>query len=225
MILRMPGLSPLMLDTIRVCMEHHMNFDRTGYPDIQTEWGQATLSRIVAVADCFDAITAHRVYHKRPRSAFEGLQYLFGPARVMFDPAVLWARARTVGLYPPGTVMTTESGYVVLSISPNPHDLRRPNVRVLVQPDGTIEPEENAETWTPMPPSQRGGGVLPPEEHTHNAEIARRAIDRRRAPRGRASSTAALTCPQLPQRGRHASAGDRARAQPGGRSPPPDALR
>ena len=168
MILRMPGLSALMLDSIRVCMEHHMNFDRTGYPDVETEWGQATLSRIVSVADCFDAITAHRVYHKRPRSPFEGLQYLFGPARVMFDPAVLWALAKTVGLYPPGTVMTTESGYVVLSLSPNPNDLRRPNCRVLVRPDGTMEPEESGAMWAPMPATETVMRVLPPEEHTYN---------------------------------------------------------
>ena len=168
MILRMPGLSALMLDSLRVCMEHHMNFDRTGYPDIDTEWGQATLSRIVSVADCFDAITAHRVYHKRPRSPFEGLQYLFGPARVMFDPAVLWALAKTVGLYPPGTVVTTRSGYVLLSLSPNPNDLRRPNCRVLVRPDGTEEPEENAEFWTPMPPTETVASVVPPEEYTQN---------------------------------------------------------
>ena len=168
MITRMSGLSALMLDSMRVCMEHHMNFDRTGYPDVETEWGQATLSRIVAVADCFDAITAHRVYHKRPRSPFEGLQYLFGPARVMFDPATLYALARTVGLYPPGTVMVTESGYLVLSLSPNPKDLRRPNCRVLARPDGSLEPEEDGEMWHPMPEHERVVRVVRPEEVTVN---------------------------------------------------------
>jgi HD-GYP domain-containing protein (c-di-GMP phosphodiesterase class II) len=168
MVTRMPGLSPLMLDTMRSCLEHHMNFDRTGYPDVEVEWGQAALSRIVAVADCFDAMTAHRVYHKRPRSPFEGLQYLFGPARVMFDPAALWALARTVGLYPPGSVLLTQSGTIVLSLSPNPQDLRRPNCRVLVRPDGTAEPEEGAETWHPMPAGEHVSRVLQPEEVTVN---------------------------------------------------------
>ena len=168
MVTRMPGLSPLMLDTMRSCLEHHMNFDRTGYPDVELEWGQAALSRIVAVADCFDAMTAHRVYHKRPRSPFEGLQYLFGPARVMFDPAALWALARTVGLYPPGSVLLTQSGSIVLSLSPNPADLRRPNCRVLVRPDGTAEPDEGGETWHPMPAGERVARVLQPEEVTVN---------------------------------------------------------
>ncbi|HTK32237.1 MAG TPA: HD domain-containing phosphohydrolase [Candidatus Saccharimonadaceae bacterium] len=166
MLTRLPGLSPLTLDSMRVCLEHHMNFDRTGYPDIAHEWGQATLSRIVAVADCFDAITAHRAYHKRPRSSFEGLQYMMGPIRVQFDPAVLWALVRTVGLYPAGSVLTTQSGAVVLSLSPNPKDLRRPHCRVLVRPDGTSAPDDQPEHWDPMPDSENVLRVLKPEEYS-----------------------------------------------------------
>jgi HD-GYP domain-containing protein (c-di-GMP phosphodiesterase class II) len=165
MLARMPGLSQLTIDAMRVCLEHHMNFDRTGYPEIETDWGQSSLSRIVAVADCFDAITAHRAYHKRPRSAFEGLQYMMGPSRISFDPAVLWALARTVGLYPAGSMLQTDSGYVVLAMSPNPKDVRRPFCRVLVRPDGTMEPEEGAETWNPIPDSEHVVRVLRPEEH------------------------------------------------------------
>jgi HD-GYP domain-containing protein (c-di-GMP phosphodiesterase class II) len=165
MICRMPGLTGLTLDAMRVCLEHHMNFDRSGYPGITTEWGQASLSRIVAVADCFDAITAHRSYHRRPRSPFEALQYMLGPSRVSFDPAVLWALVRTVGLYPAGSVLQTDSGHVVLALSPNPQDVRRPNCRVLVLPDGTAAPEEGAEQWNPMPSDRNVIKVLRPEEH------------------------------------------------------------
>ena len=124
------------------------------------------MSRIVALADCFDAMTAHRAYHKRPFSAFEALQYMLGPNRVNFDPAVLWALVRTVGLYPPGSVMLTESGHIVLSVSPNQRDLRRPNCRVMVNPDGTVEPEDGATTWDPMPASERVVRVISPEEQS-----------------------------------------------------------
>lgn len=168
MMIRMPGLSPLMLDSMRVCLEHHLNLDRTGYPDIGVDWKQATLTRIVSVADCFDAVTAHRAYHRRPRTAFEGLQLLLGPTRVQFDPAVLWALIRTVGLYPAGSVLLTESGHVVLAISPNPEDVSRPNCRVLVKPDGTMVAEDAAEQWTPMPPAERVLRVLHPEEYSVN---------------------------------------------------------
>ena len=165
MTMRMPGLSALTLDTMRVCLEHHMNYDGTGYPEVAHEWGQATLSRIVAVGDCFDAITAHRSYHSRPRSAFEALQYLLGPTRVSFDPAVLWGLVRTVGLYPAGSVLHTDTGHIVLALSPNPDDSRRPFCRVLVEPDGSAPPAAREDAWSPMPVGVHVVRVLRPEEH------------------------------------------------------------
>jgi HD-GYP domain-containing protein (c-di-GMP phosphodiesterase class II) len=165
MISRMPGLSPVMLDAMRACLEHHMNYNRTGYPEVDMEWGQATMSRIVAMADCFDAITAHRAYDTRPRTPFEGLQLLLGPIRVNFDPAVLWSLVRTVGLYPAGTVLQTESNHVVLVTSPNPKDVARPHCRVLVRPDGSLPAEDEPEHWDPMPEHERAARILKPEEH------------------------------------------------------------
>jgi HD-GYP domain-containing protein (c-di-GMP phosphodiesterase class II) len=164
MMFRMPGLTSLTLDAMRVCLEHHLNFDLTGYPEIGHEWAQASMTRIVSVADCFDAMTAHRAYHKRPRTPFEGLQYLLGPARVQFDPAVLWSLVRTVGLYPAGSVLLTQSNHVVLAVSPNPQDLRRPFCRLLVRPDGTPLPDDAGEMWEPMPGDEGVVRVLLPEE-------------------------------------------------------------
>ncbi len=164
MLLRMPGLSHSMLDTIRVAFEHHMNFDQTGYPDVAHDWGQSTLSRIVAVADCFDAMTSHRAYQMRPPSAFEALQYFLGPNRVQFDPAVLWALVHTTGLFPAGSLLETHSGHIVLSLSPNVFDLRRPHCRVLVLPGGDVVPDEDPVLWTPMPREERVARVMRPEE-------------------------------------------------------------
>jgi len=164
MTMRMPGLSMLTLDTMRVCLEHHMAYNRTGYPSVAGDWGQATLSRIVAVADCFDAISAHRAYHRKPRSAFEALEYMLGPTRVSFDPAALWGLVRTVGLYPAGTVMQTNTGHIVLAISPNPDDPRRPSCRVIVDANGRPQSPEGAEEWNPMSPDVNVLRVLKAEE-------------------------------------------------------------
>lgn len=164
MMFHMPGVSPLAVHAMRACLEHHMNSDRSGYPKMTTEWEQSAAARIVAIADCFDAMTAHRAYHKRPFTPFEALQYLLGSARGSFDPAARWALVQTVGLYPPGTVMITSSGTAVLSMSPNPQDLRRPNCRVLVHRDGRVEPEEDGEAWSPMPDTEHVVRVLRPED-------------------------------------------------------------
>lgn len=164
MVARMPGLSALTLDMMRVCFQHHMNLDHSGYPAAPNGRLPVTLARIVAVADCFDAITAHREYRARALTAHEGLQHLMGPDRAHFDPAVLWVLVKTVGLYPAGTVLLTESGYTALSLSPNPADLRRPFCRVLARPDGQAPGEHEVQTWDPMPQEERVARVLRPDE-------------------------------------------------------------
>jgi len=163
MLLRMPGFSTLSLDSMRVCLEHHMNYNGTGYPPIAS-WPQGTQSRIVALADCFDAMTAHRAYAKRPFTSYEALRTLMSAAGTQFDPATLWALTQTVGLYPPGTVMMTHAGYAVVSLSPNVKDLSRPSCRVLLRPDGKVEPEDGGLTWDPMPSDDRVIRVLKPED-------------------------------------------------------------
>jgi hypothetical protein len=140
MMLKMPGLSALGVDAMRSCLEHHMNYDGSGYPKVSVPWNQGTLSRIVAMADCFDAMTAHRAYAQRPFTPFEALRYIATTNPTAFDPAVRWALVQTVGLYPPGTGDDHLVGTAVLSLTPNPDDLRRPICRVLVHPDGRVEP-------------------------------------------------------------------------------------
>jgi len=165
MMARMSGLSNVMLDTMRVSYEHHMNVDGTGYPKRPDGAPMGALSRIVAVADVFDALTAHRAYRHRPFTGYEALSILLGPERSHSDPAVLWALVRSIGLYPPGTVMRTRSGHLVLSVSPNPRDLRRPYCRLIARPGETTCDADANERWDPMPDAEQVESILLPEEH------------------------------------------------------------
>ncbi|MEO5617259.1 MAG: HD domain-containing phosphohydrolase [Candidatus Eisenbacteria bacterium] len=165
MLARMSGLSPLMLDTMRVSHEHHMNMDGTGYPKPKEGARMSVLSRIVAVADVFDALTAHRAYRHRPFTGFEAMAILIGPERTHSDPAALWALVQSVGLYPAGTVMQTRSGYHVLSVSPNPRDTRRPYCRVITRPGEQRCDLGAMERWDPMPEEEQVERVVFPEEH------------------------------------------------------------
>ena len=64
MIARMRGLNELALRCMIVAYEHHINFDKSGYPQLEGHMDQSLFSRIVAIVDCFDAMTAHRAYRK-----------------------------------------------------------------------------------------------------------------------------------------------------------------
>jgi hypothetical protein len=60
--------------------------------------------------------------------------------------------------------MLTESGYVALSLSPNPTDLGRPHCRVLLRPDSSMPHPESPEFWDPMPAGEKVARALDPEE-------------------------------------------------------------
>lgn len=161
---RMPGLSGLTLGAMQVCLQHHLTCEHGGYPGIGRPYRHSTLARIVSVADCFDAMTAHRAYRKRPFTGYEALQQLLGRERASFDPVALWSLLRTIGIYPAGTIMLTPSGYMVLSVNPNPADPARPHCRVLSRPDGSMPMDTDSALWEPMPPDESVARVVLPEE-------------------------------------------------------------
>jgi HD-GYP domain-containing protein (c-di-GMP phosphodiesterase class II) len=164
MISRLPGLMPLALDCMRTALQHHMNVDRSGYPQVRGGGRLAAFSRIVTVADLFDALTSHRAYRARPFTGFEALRLVQDRQGRHLDPGAVWALVRTVSFYPAGTVLLTESGHVVLSLSPNPGDLRRPHCRVVMRPDASLPGPESPEVWDPMPAGEVVARVLEPGE-------------------------------------------------------------
>ena len=161
---RMPGLSTLTIDVLDICLYHHRRVDGTGYPEVVPGRVPPPMARIVAVADCYDAMTTHRSYRARPFTGYEALHTLVGPDRGYYDPAALWGLVRTVGVYPAGTLLETVSGHMVLSLNNDREDLRRPQCRVLSRPGGALLLEGRPEIWDPMPRHESVARVVPPEE-------------------------------------------------------------
>lgn len=164
LVCRMPHLTQLTLTTARVALQHHVSLDGSGYPSAVDAATVSTVARIVAVADFFDAVTAHRAYRARPMTPFEALHLILRVERAKFDPAPVWALLQAVGHYPAGTVLEMQSGHTVLSLSPSTIDPRRPVCRILVRPDGTRTVEDAPELWEPMPLTEHVVRVVPPEE-------------------------------------------------------------
>jgi HD-GYP domain-containing protein (c-di-GMP phosphodiesterase class II) len=171
LIMRMPGLPHLMLDALDVALYHHVRCDGGGYPAVVRSGPPPALARIVSVADCYDAMTTHRAYRVRPHTGYEALRMLLAQDPQAFDPAVLWALVQTVGLFPAGTLLQTESGHTVLSLNNDREDLRRPHCRVVAYPDGSHALDGRPEIWEPMPRHEAVARVVPPEEF--EAEIDR----------------------------------------------------
>jgi HD-GYP domain-containing protein (c-di-GMP phosphodiesterase class II) len=135
MLAKMKGLNELSLRAMVVAFEHHLNFDGSGYPKIGQNLKQTLFGRIVAIADCFDAMTAHRAYRKSPFTPYEALHQMLAQNREKFDPLLIKAFINTVGMYPAGTVVLLDTNEIAVVVTHNASDIFRPKVKIVADKD------------------------------------------------------------------------------------------
>jgi HD-GYP domain-containing protein (c-di-GMP phosphodiesterase class II) len=75
-------------DVAGIIRDHHERFDGTGYPSRKHGHDISLLSRIIAVADAYDAMTTSRPYRKR-QSHEQAQNELIEQAGRQFDPEVV----------------------------------------------------------------------------------------------------------------------------------------
>jgi len=138
MLTRVKGLGQLPLRAVIVALEHHMGVDLSGYPQLSQTRHINLFSKIITVADVFDAMTTSRVYRKRPFRRDEALLEMMEESGKKFDPLLLKAFANMLGLYPIGTVvlLNTAELAVVVETNQNPANLSLPRVKLITDSSG-----------------------------------------------------------------------------------------
>lgn len=134
----MHGFTDLPYRQMLVAYEHHMKIDRTGYPAVRRPREIGLFSRIVAVADGFDAGTSIRSYQFRPWSPDAVLREMRDNPKRGFDPLLVKALMTATGVYPVGTLVildTFELG-VVTRANPDPERPHQPEVKILADEMG-----------------------------------------------------------------------------------------
>ncbi len=133
MVALLPGVDRSAVVTV---FEHHMRWDGTGYPENVHGRTQHLTSRIVAIADAYDAMTSERSYSpaRLPDDAMSEVVRAAGGA---LDPALVGLFVRLLGAYPPGSVVRLSTGSVAVVLAAGA-DQRRPLVRVIASPDGDL---------------------------------------------------------------------------------------
>jgi HD-GYP domain-containing protein (c-di-GMP phosphodiesterase class II) len=124
-----------------VAHEHHMKLDMTGYPRPIRPRSLSMFSKIVAVADGFDAATSRRSYQTTPLNPAQVMQEMRDNPRRGMDPVVVKAFINLTGIYPVGTLVvldTFELG-IVHSVNSIPEMLSRPIVRVISDAQGNLQ--------------------------------------------------------------------------------------
>jgi putative nucleotidyltransferase with HDIG domain len=142
LITKLHGVSNLAIRAMITAYEHHLNIDLTGYPRVKRPRDQNLFSRVIAITDCFDAMTAHRSYQKDPFTPYEALHYMTTKLEDRFDTTLLKVFVRTVGIFPPGTVVRLNTGELALVLSPSPNDVWSPTVQLLRDAEGETCPPE-----------------------------------------------------------------------------------
>lgn len=129
----------------RVVLNHHQRWDGSGYPAIPSGSDPARppagreidpLSRIVTMADVFDAASTKRVY-SRPKPAIRVLWEMLRQSASHFDPQVTRTFFSTVPAFPIGSQVRLSDGSTAAVIDFRPSHPCRPRVQVLASETGT----------------------------------------------------------------------------------------
>jgi HD-GYP domain-containing protein (c-di-GMP phosphodiesterase class II) len=134
------GAQELPYRSMVVAHEHHMKRDLTGYPRPIRERQLSMFSKIVAIADGFDAATSRRAYQTVPFTPAQVMLEMRDNPRRGMDPVIVKAFINLTGIYPVGTLVvldTFELG-IVHAVNPLQDMLSRPIVRVISDAQGNL---------------------------------------------------------------------------------------
>ena len=135
-ILKLKRLDELTMKSAIVSFEHHMNVDHTGYPKIRQIMELDLFSRIVSLADQYDAMTSSRVYSRTPMAPDKALSIMLDRAGTQLDPLLFKFFINMVGVYPIGTLVILDSKELGLVTESNQLFPTRPRVLLITDSQG-----------------------------------------------------------------------------------------
>jgi HD-GYP domain-containing protein (c-di-GMP phosphodiesterase class II) len=134
---RLHGFQDVPYRQMLIAYEHHMR-KAGGYPQNRRSREPGIFSRIVAVADAFDAGTSVRSYQYRPWPPDQVLREMRDKPERGFDPVLVKALITATGVYPVGTlvILDTFELAVVTKANPDPKRAHQPEVKIISDPKG-----------------------------------------------------------------------------------------
>ena len=113
---------------LEACAHHHERLDGTGYPHQLKGDAIGLAARMCAVCDVYDALTSVRPYKKGWVSG-NVISSMYRQ-KEQYDPDVLAAFIKIVGVYPVGTLVRLKSEKLGVVTQTNHVDLLKPKVRI-----------------------------------------------------------------------------------------------
>lgn len=116
--------------SVAVVLEHHERYNGCGYPYRMAGDEISLAGRMAAIVDTYDAMTSDRPYRPAISPAI-ALRQLYEQGGSQFDPGLVAAFVRTVGIYPVGTLVLLESGHLAVVDEVHHDNLLCPVVRII----------------------------------------------------------------------------------------------
>jgi HD-GYP domain-containing protein (c-di-GMP phosphodiesterase class II) len=119
-----------------VVRTHHENFDGSGYPLGMQGTDVHIFSRIVRVADAYDAATAPHIYRNAKSSARVLWEMSVGPYRRFYDPVLVKVFSRLIQPFPIGAKLRLSDGRFAVVVAYNRQDPFKPSVVIAFDTEG-----------------------------------------------------------------------------------------
>src|SRR3989304_4237638 len=135
-ILRFSGIARNTIRTSIIAFEHHMNYDFSGYPKVRKYTELDFYSRIVSLADQYDAMTSSRVYSRTPIPPDKTLSIMMEHAGTKLDALLYKFFINMVGIFPIGTLVMLNTKEIGLVYESNMAFADRPKVLIIIDDKG-----------------------------------------------------------------------------------------
>jgi putative nucleotidyltransferase with HDIG domain len=111
----------------KIILQHHELADGSGYPNHLKAEQTDPLARLVALANGYDNLCNpnNLALAKTP---YEALAHMYAHQRSKFDESLLKHLIKSLGIYPPGSIVQLSTGVHAIVISANPNKPLRPYV-------------------------------------------------------------------------------------------------
>lgn len=173
-LLREGSLSDLKIKVMLVGLEHHMRIDLGGYPRLGDHWEIGILSRIVSIADCYDAMSSRRSYDQLPLIPHRVMVHMLGRSGKNFDPVLMRLFIGLMGLYPVGSLVELATGELGVVVAIDPRDPAVPVIRMINGSRGEMVPPEELQL---LNLAQEGGGPSGPRRIVRALEPSTVGVD------------------------------------------------
>lgn len=124
-----------------VALQHHENFDGTGYPQKMKKNEIEEASCIYSIADTFSALVSNRPW-RRKFQPYEALKTMISVVMNRFDLNLLRMFLNKIAMYPVGSYVELSDGSIAQVLEANFSKMLRPGLIIVKEASGEITKKE-----------------------------------------------------------------------------------